>query len=295
MANSALDRADRLRRPAEIRSLQLGGTRVTYVPDGDVRLRPRAMFPDTTHDVWARHPEYLDASGHLVASIGALLVERGDRALLIDAGFGPQTLPADPTGPRGVIRGGALLDNLATLGRRPEEIEAIAFTHLHPDHTGWARHPAPGGGRPPFAHADYLVSEPEWSRTGSPAGQDLAEEVAGMAHRVRPVVDGQEIFPGVRVRISAGHTAGHAEYVIASGGQRLIAFGDALHSPVQVEHPAWSSSFDHDPVGAAHHRRRLIGELAEPGTIAFGNHFADVVFGSVRPDGGGPAWHPLDV
>ena len=97
------------------------------------------------------------------------------------------------------------------------------------------------------------------------------------------------------MRIAAGHTPGHAEYVITSGGQRLIAFGDAVHSPIQVEHPEWSLALDHDPVRAADQRRRLVAELAQPDTIGFGVHFADVVFGHVRRSGAGAAWRPLDA
>ncbi|MBT2382447.1 MBL fold metallo-hydrolase [Streptomyces sp. ISL-11] len=290
MADVTVDQAGRLRRPAGIRSIRLGDTKVSYVPDGDVRLRPLPLLQDTTDEVWAAHPEYLDAAGHLVGSVGGLLVEHGDRALLIDAGFGPRKLDA-PDGPLGAIHGGALPHSLAELGRRPEDIEAVAFTHLHSDHLGWACLPAPGGDRPLFAHADHLISEPEWDR------RDLleAEQVAALEPRVRTITDGQEIFPGVRVRITPGHTVGHAEYVITGGGRRLIAFGDAMHSPIQVDHPDWSSAFDHDLARTADHRRRLVAELAEPGTIGFGVHFADVVFGHVRQDGVGPAWRPLDA
>ncbi|GAA4069304.1 MBL fold metallo-hydrolase [Actinomadura miaoliensis] len=295
MATSVVDHDERLRRPAGIRSVRLGDTRVSFVPDGAVQLPPRGWLPDTTDEVWTAHPDYLDDSGHLVASIGGLLVENGDRALLIDAGFGPQTLPPDPGTPRGVIHGGALLDNLAELGRRPEDIEAVAFTHLHPDHLGWAWHPAPGGDQPAFAHADYLVSEPEWAQRDLLETHGMTEELTAMAPHVRTVTDGQEIFPGVRVRVGVGHTPGHAEYVITSGGQRLIAFGDALHSPIQVDHPEWSAAVDHDPVRSAEHRRRLVAELEEPHTIGFGVHFADVVFGQVRRDGDRPAWRPLDA
>ncbi|ORT60695.1 MBL fold metallo-hydrolase [Streptomyces sp. CB03238] len=266
--------------------MQLGDTRMSYVPDGAVQLRPRHLLPDTTGDVWAAHPEFLDDSGFLVASIGSLLVENAGRALLIDAGFGPRSLPADPDGPRGAIHGGALMDSLAELGRRPEQIEAVAFTHLHPDHIGWAL---------AFPQADYLVSEPEWAQRDVLAADSMTKEVAGLAPRVRTVTDGQEIFPGVRMRITAGHTAGHAEYTITSGGRRLIAFGDALHSPLQIDHPEWSSAFDHDPARSADHRHQLVAELEEPHTIGFGIHFADVVFGHVRRDDDGPAWRPLDA
>ncbi|MFB6519110.1 MBL fold metallo-hydrolase [Streptomyces sp. NPDC056401] len=285
---------ERLHRPAEIRSLWLGDTKVSYVPDGDVRLRPLPLLPDTTDAVWAAHPEYLDATGHLVAGVGGLLVEHGGRALLIDAGFGPQTLRA-PDGALDVIHGGALPESLAALGRAPEDIEAVAFTHLHSDHIGWAVHPSPDDGQPLFPRAEFLIAEPEWDRLDLLAAEGTTELVAALAPRVRTLTDGQEVFPGVHVRITPGHTVGHAEYVITGGGRRLIAFGDAVHSPIQIDHPDWSSTFDHDLARTAVHRRRLVAELAEPDTIGFGIHFADVVFGHVRQGGDGPAWHPVDA
>ncbi|ATY16473.1 MBL fold hydrolase [Amycolatopsis sp. AA4] len=257
--------------------MHLGETKVSFVPDGAVQGNPRWWLPGSTAGTWAAHPEYLDADGYLVASIGGLLVERDGRALLIDAGFGPQSVPAEPGAPNGVLYGGALLDNLAALGRRPEDLEAVALTHLHSDHFGWAVEPA-------FAQTEYLVAEREWAQ------REASSEIDAMAPRVRTVEDGQEVFPGVHVRFAAGHTPGHAEYVITAGEHRLIAFGDAAHSPIQIENPDWSCGYDHDPAEAASHRRKLVAELAEPGTIGFGNHFADVVFGRVR-DG---RWQPLE-
>lgn len=295
MSESALKEDERLRRPSGIRSLRLGDTRVTYVPDGAVQLSPHDWLPDTTEATWAAHPEYLDESGSLAAGIGGLLVEHGDRALLIDSGVGPVSLPAEPGNAHRAIHGGALLDNLTRLGRPPQEIEAVAFTHLHVDHIGWASHPAPGSDRPAFTRADYLVAEPEWSRREVlEAHGTSATALDAMAPSVRTVADGQEIFPGVRVRFTPGHTVGHAAYVITSGGVRLIAFGDALHSPVQTDHPEWSAAPDHDAAQSADFRRELVAELQEPDTIGFGVHFADVVFGRVRPGGDGPSWQPVD-
>ncbi|MFC8131746.1 MBL fold metallo-hydrolase [Streptomyces sp. NPDC057302] len=290
----------RLRRPSGVRSLRLGDTKVTYVPDGAVQLTPRGWLPGTTDEDWAAHPEYVDDTGHLVAGIGGLLVEHDSRALLIDAGFGPQSFPAEPGNAIGAIQGGALLDNLATLGRGPEEIEAVAFTHLHVDHIGWAWHPAPGSDHPVFTRADYLVAEPEWSQRHLLEAHGTSKETLdALAPKVRTVADGQEIFPGVRVRFIPGHTPGHAAYVITPSGQgsdgrRLIAFGDALHSPVQVGHPEWSAAPDHDSDQSAEFRRGLVSELQEPDTIGFGIHFADVVFGRVRAEEGRAAWHPVD-
>jgi glyoxylase-like metal-dependent hydrolase (beta-lactamase superfamily II) len=279
------DMDERLRRPSGIRSLTIGDTTLSYVPDGAVQLSPRGWLPGTTDEVWAKHREYLDDSGHLVAGIGGLLVERGGRALLIDAGFGPQAVPAQPGNPHGAIDGGALLDNLAALGRGPADVEAVAITHLHVDHVGWAREFTGGA----------VVSEPEWAQRHLAEEQGTSHEILdALRPSVRTVTDGEEIFPGVRAMLTPGHTAGHTTYVITAGEHRVIAFGDAFHSPVQMAHPEWWAAPDHDRGRSTHFRRALVDELSTPGTIGFGIHFADVVFGRVQAGADGPVWRPID-
>ncbi|NUW45273.1 MBL fold metallo-hydrolase [Nonomuraea rhodomycinica] len=291
MTTTTLVDPARLSREPRVRSIELDDLTITYVPDGAVRLKPGGWLPAATAADWAEHRDHLDDDGFLVAGIGGLLVERGDRALLIDTGFGPESHPDDPANPLlGRLYGGELLDSLRRLGRTPERIEAVAITHLHPDHLGWAWSAAPGETAPPFAHAAHLVAAPEWE------GRDLDAEprLAVMEPRVRTVVDGEEIFPGVRASFAAGHTVGHTTYTITGGGRRLIAFGDALHAPIQVTHPEWSCGIDHDPVASAEHRRRLVEELSCPGTIGYGGHFADVVFGRAEPQPDGRfTWIPV--
>lgn len=287
---------DRYRRPARTRTIRLGDLRISYLADGVVGLKPRGWLPATTAADWEPYADHLDERGHLVASVGGLLVENGDRALLIDAGFGPQVAPDDPAHELiGALRAGELLDSLRQVGRGPEDIEAVTFTHLHGDHLGWAWHPAPGSDRPPFAHAAHLVSAPEWEQRHLAAAHGApAERLAVFAHRVRTVTDGEEVFPGVRALMTPGHTAGHLTFEITSNGERLLAFGDALHSPVQIAHPEWSAAVDLDPVRSAEQRHRLVDELGKPGTLGFGIHFADVVFGRAERDAQGrTAWVPL--
>ncbi|MFB9832474.1 MBL fold metallo-hydrolase [Actinoallomurus acaciae] len=288
---TAFDRT-RLSRAPRPRSLRLGDLTISYVPDGLVRLKPRGWLPAAD---WTGHGDHLDDHGFLVAGIGALLVERGDRALLIDTGFGPGSHPDDPADPLvGRLYGGELLNGLRRLGREPRRVEAVAITHLHTDHLGWAWSNEPGTGAPPFAHAPHFVAAPEWERRDLAAGGGATgERLAAFAPRVRAIGDGEEIFPGVRAAFAPGHTVGHTAYTVSGGDRRLIAFGDALHSPVQVAHPEWSCGLDHDPVGSAAHRRRLVEELSRPGTIGYGGHFADVVFGRAERGPGGLTWVPV--
>lgn len=279
----------RLNRPSGVRSLRLGDTKVTYVPDGLVQLSPRGWLPATTDEVWAAHPEYLDDDGYLVAGVGGLLVEHGDRALLIDAGIGPVSLPATPGAPVGRIEGGALLDHLTALGRPPAALEAVAITHFHRDHIGWSA-------RLTAAGVPHLVAAPEWEERHLAVEHGVPEEtLAAIATDVRTVADGEEVFPGVRALFTPGHTIGHAAYVITGGGRTLIAFGDALHTPLQVAHPEWSAVVDHDPRQSATHRHALVTRLTEPDTLGFGIHFADVPFGRARrTEDGGATWEAVD-
>jgi len=266
---------DRRRRPATARSLQLGDVTISYVPDGAVQLVAHAWFPGAPAAAWAEHAAWLDDTGHLSAGIGGLLIQRGGRALLIDTGFGPQRIPASSTiPPLGDLWGGGLPESLRALGVTPGDIDTVAITHLHEDHTGWAWR------GDFFPQARFVATATEW----------------GANRRARGAVaaDGDEIFPGVGLMELPGHTAGHAGYLLTVGEQRLLAFGDALHSPLQIAQPDWGAASDARPELALKSRERVLSELRVPGTIGYGNHFADVVFGRVtEAPGQDPQWEPV--
>lgn len=76
----------------------------------------------------------------LLLSVGALLVETPAARILIDTGIGPRAIPIpspDPALAAGVMAGGQLLDSLAAVGLRPDDIDAVLLSHLHADHVGW--------------------------------------------------------------------------------------------------------------------------------------------------------------
>ncbi|OKJ66514.1 hypothetical protein AMK30_32585 [Streptomyces sp. CB02460] len=259
--------------------MRMGDLKISYVPDGAMLLKP--ADPPPLMPRWNGCGSYLNDTGMLVANTGALLVESGPRALLIDAGFGPYSVPEDAAHPyQGAVHGGLLPGNLDLLGRSPTDIDTVAFTHLRPDRFGWA------GVEPPlFTRATFVIPKNE--------GSCQPPSAANMASHVGPLPADYEIFPGVRALFLPGDELGRTGFHIASRGTRLLAFGDALTSPLQIQHPQWSGTYDTHSIQTERHRRHLITELTRPDTLGFGLRFADVVFGRARPHGQGAAWLPL--
>jgi len=278
-----------------VRTVDLDDVRLTYAVDGAMGLHPHVFFPHLTAQYWAGQPGTLTARGQIAMSVGGLLVERGGRKLLIDAGLGAQA----GDNPLGTVNSGALPDTLAALGCDLAAIDTVAFTHLHGDHTGWAfTQDGDGGYRKTFPAARYLVAEKEWAPYGR--GESLpaaapAAVIEQLAATRTLVDDGEEVFPGVRTVVTPGHSPGHTSYIITSStGRRLIALGDAFHVPAQLTHPEWPSLPDIDADAVLVARHRLIEELGQPDTVGFACHFGDQAFGRVTQTGTGLAgWEPV--
>jgi glyoxylase-like metal-dependent hydrolase (beta-lactamase superfamily II) len=277
---------------SSVRSLTLGEVRLTYLVDGAMWLTPEGFFPGIPGSHWAQNPSAL-ADGRVAMSAGGLLVERDGRKLLIDAGLGTVVAPMGIKGSSGFgsADSGALPETLAGLGHSPADIEAVAYTHLHVDHTGWAF----VDGEKFFPEARYLVAAEEWEPHGrgeTIPGAPGQTVIGPMAKAMTLISDGEEVFPGVHALVTPGHSPGHTSFIVSVGSERVIAFGDAFHVPAQIAHPDWPSLPDVDGVAVLSARRRLAEELQRPGTIGFGCHFGDQVFGRVTADLG---WEPVEA
>lgn len=164
-----------------------------------------------------------------------LLVD-GTDVTLIDSGY-----------PRYV---GAVVESLARLGRRPEDVRAILLTHAHIDHIGGAAHFASTYGTPVLTSAvearharrEYLeqagpadVVRNIW-RPGAASWALRITRAGGTRSGAVPDADGFDAvvgtggaldLPGAPVPVpSPGHTSGHTAYHLPDAGALLT--GDAL-------------------------------------------------------------------
>ncbi|KAA2255223.1 MBL fold metallo-hydrolase [Solihabitans fulvus] len=288
--------------PAPRATVELGDTRVTYLPDGHAWFTPESVFPTSSREEWATHAAYLDDEGRFPVSVGSFLVRTADRVMLVDLGLGDVSFDVPGFGS---FQGGGLLRSLAEEGLRPQDVDTVVYTHLHHDHVGWTTGTAPGPQARPagpvgeltFGNARHLVGRTEWEHWAGRdelTGPDPVLVQAPLADRIAFVGDGTELAPGVRVLATPGHTPGHHSLVVTdptgSTDRRVLILGDVMHCQVQVVRSHWSFVFDSDAGQAGDTRERLLRDSEGSDTIIAGGHFAGSVFGHAQPPSARRDW-----
>ena len=61
--------------------------------------------------------------------------------------------------------------------------------------------------------------------------------------------------------------------LIESGARRALLTGDALHSPIQILHPEWSTAGDGNPKAAEQARRHIIETCTDREILLMSGHF----------------------
>jgi glyoxylase-like metal-dependent hydrolase (beta-lactamase superfamily II) len=82
-----------------------------------------------------------------------------------------------------------------------------------------------------------------------------------------------EVFPGVTAIPRHGHTPGHTTYLVSSGNEQLLIWGDTVHVPeVQTARPEVCMDFDTDPDAAAASRRKVFDMAVTDRVLVTGMH-----------------------
>jgi glyoxylase-like metal-dependent hydrolase (beta-lactamase superfamily II) len=203
-------------------------------------------------------------------SVNAFIVHTGGRQVLIETGSG------NTMGP--------------TLGWLPKNLQLLDHSNGLTDDAGEALFPA----------CELVVHEDEvahWHDDGRMAQaperqarryfQGARIQFAPYRKRVRMFRSG-EVFSGITAIPISGHTPGHTAYLISSGAESLLIWGDIVHIPdLQVPHPEVCMEFDTDPVAAAATRRRIFDMVATDRLLIAGMHLHFPGFSRMvrRPEG----------
>lgn len=103
--------------------------------------------------------------------------------------------------------------------------------------------------------------------------QCAREQIAPYHHVMNTYTGTVEVFPGVRSVPLHGHTPGHCGYMISSGNESLLIWGDIVHVPeIQVARPGVTIDHDTDTQAAAMTRKRLFDMVATDRQLIAGMH-----------------------
>ncbi|MQA86033.1 MAG: MBL fold metallo-hydrolase [Streptosporangiales bacterium] len=249
----------------------LGGVESTAFDVGDLTVLALndgqfTMWREFLTDPWP-HDELAGPDGTVRLPIGCFLLP-GDKNVLIDAGFGPQE--------RGALRGGRLPTELRAQGFTPADVDVLAISHLHPDHTGWIATPEV---EPVFPNAQVVVNRADWEffveRQEKPLAEHVRTALLDLAESDRvTLLDGEsQIHRGVTALSAPGHTPGHTVFAVHDRGERALLLGDAIYCPQQLTNLDWGAIVDVDPALARQTREALLRDLEQPDVLGVGCHF----------------------
>lgn len=273
--------------------MQLGDFRVTVLSDGSVDRDLPAIMSDSNmvRERYEMQHQALPAR----LSVNCYLIDTGAHRILVDTGAGELF-------GKGVA--GQLIANLRRAGYAPEDIDTILLTHIHGDHSGGLSI----GGRRLFPGATVYVDAADpalWlskaQAAAAPAARkatfEQSQRTVGpyvAAGRLKTFAAPATLFPGVRAIPLRGHTPGQSGYVIESRGQRLLLWGDVIHSAeVQFRDPEVTIHYDVDPDAAAATRETILAETATNGILVGGAHISFPGLGHVVREAKGYSWAPL--
>jgi len=185
--------------PAAYR-FKVGGLECTVVSDGPLRLGTFSaeLFKGVTQE---RIDEFVAANfldkDNFVINQNALVVNTGDKLVLVDTGMGFRKV----YGPRT----GHLLANLRAAGVDPESIDVVALSHAHPDHV-WGL--VGEDGKPHFPNAQIHICQGDleyWTDEAKLSDPTLGHYIAPIRDTLLPLrdrmlflQDGQEVVPGMQ-------------------------------------------------------------------------------------------------
>ncbi|MDR1950248.1 MAG: MBL fold metallo-hydrolase [Spirochaetaceae bacterium] len=209
--------------------------------------------------------------GSYESETNTFLIRGPDKTIVVDTGFG-----------------GAIFDSMKTLGVNPVDVDAVLITHMHGDHIGGLQR----DGKALFPKATvYLARQEKEFWVDGNAGGPAAAALAPYGSRVETFLPGElgaalrELLPGISPIAAFGHTPGHTVFLVESGGQKLLIWGDLMHvQAIQFPRPDISVTYDTDPAAAAVIRRRILEYAAANSIPVAGMHLVYPAIGAVRAD-----------
>lgn len=253
--------------------------KIDSVAGNTQRLDGGAMFGNAPMAVWRKWCPP-DEHNRIALACRAMLVrEDSGRTVLLETGIGAFFEPAMRERFGVVEDRHVLVDSLAELGVRPQDIDVIVLSHLHFDHAGGMLAPWREGEAPTlaFERAHVVVGRRAWERALAPHARDRASFIPALqplllASGRLEIVDGETsevLGPGYSFTTSDGHTPGLLLTRVQTPHGPITFMGDLIPGAPWVHLPI-TMGYDRFPELLIDEKKAMLDRVrAEDGWLFF--------------------------
>jgi glyoxylase-like metal-dependent hydrolase (beta-lactamase superfamily II) len=261
---------------------------VALVQAGTFRSDAGVLFGPVPYVLWRDWAgEEPDDDRRLLQALNCLLVETPAGRVLVETGIGERV--TDKVRAMRAYQGTPIVPALLEAGFDPRSVDLVAMSHLHYDHAGGLLR---ADGARAFPQAAIVAQRAEWEIALDDNPRILASYDQPELRLVRDWgeagwADGErELLPGVSVRPTGGHSAGHQAIVVrgrGAGSRTLAFFGDLAMRP-WAANPRWVTSFDDFPLDSVAVKASLFAQAADEDWIVVLSHERDRPIGRLVRD-----------
>jgi glyoxylase-like metal-dependent hydrolase (beta-lactamase superfamily II) len=271
-------------------------TAAKILSDGVLKLDGGSVFGQVPKVAW-ENSVTTDRKNRITLGLNCLLLQVCGKNVLVDTGVGTKENDKDKEN-LGLVPS-RLLKGLKVLGLTTKDIHAVILTHLHFDHCGGCtRLDRAGNLVPTFSKATYYVQRQCWEDACNPDERCFAshrpESFLPIEERGQlELLDGDsEIFPGLNVIVTDGHSKGHQMVMFNHGGERVVFLGDIVPTHHHLNLPV-ISAFDYSPERTLEQKREVLGDAERQGWLIVFPHGYDTKAGYLERRGDNAYLRPV--
>ena len=248
---------------------------------GYFKLDGGAMFGVVPKSLWQR-TNPADENNMCSWALRCLLIEDGDRLMLIDAGIGDKQ--SEKFFSHYFLYGDTTLSkSLAQKGFHEDDITDVFLSHLHFDHCGGAIqwNTTKNGYRPTFKNARYWSNENHWRWATEP---NPREKASFLAENILPIQESgqlefierksdfmENVFPNMGILFVDGHTDSMMIPHILYKGKTVVFMADLLPSVGHIPLP-YVMGYDTRPLITMKEKSQFLNHAAQNDYVLFLEH-----------------------